>query len=118
MAKRNKHPQKKKNWQYGTAGIVPVFVPVIGGIVFLGVFIFFLVCVPIRRRSCSARNGIVLLAGTGAASHDEPKNHLYTGGIYLSGYAAYLPHLFLFPDQKDTSRQERDHSCGTPHHSH
>lgn len=59
MAKRNKHPQKKKNWQYGTAGIVPVFVPVIGGIVFLGFFIFFLVAV-------FQSAGVPALLGTGS----------------------------------------------------
>lgn len=59
MAKRNKHPQKKKNWQYGTAGIVPVFVPIIGGIVFLVFFIFFLIAV-------FQSAGVPALLGTGS----------------------------------------------------
>jgi uncharacterized membrane protein len=59
MVKRNKHSQKKKSWQYGTAGIVPVFVPVIGGIVFLVFFIFFLIAV-------FQSAGVPALLGTGS----------------------------------------------------
>ena len=45
MAKRNKHQQKAQKQHYGTAGTIPIFVPILGGIVFLLFLVLFLIAV-------------------------------------------------------------------------
>ena len=45
MAKRNKHQQKAQKRHYGTAGTISIFVPILGGIVFLLFLVLFLIAV-------------------------------------------------------------------------
>ena len=43
MAKRNKHRKKNPKWHCGTAGMIPIFVPLLGIVDFLLFFILFLI---------------------------------------------------------------------------
>lgn len=58
MAKRNKHRKKNPKWHYGTAGRVPIYVPLLGAVSFLLFFILFLIAL------CQSA-GIPVLIGLG-----------------------------------------------------